>query len=304
MDYKIAIYILVVISIGLLVAVWLWRRVSKTEAVRKKRLKGFKNFDAVPTESPQDNHLREVRQQSLQNVETRFAILRRLLLPVLFVLLVLALIIPFLGKVPQTVISVSVAAVTVVVGIAARPFVENLIAGVVISFGKRVRVGDTVLIDEHYGTVEDITLSYTTIKEWNWRRYIIPNAAMLNKNIVNYTLKEKYYWVNVEFWVDYDSDIQLVEELATKAVENSANFANYEAPKFWVVDLTKEAAHCMVVGWANSPSQGWMLGVDTRKELIQQFKSHGIKSYSLRYQPATSSSIGDSSPAEGERGSS
>jgi small-conductance mechanosensitive channel len=283
------IYAVIIIVCGAGIVWFIRRKIQDIESKRKKRIKTLKDFDAVATESPLDNHTKQARRQSLQNIETRYNILRKLLLPFAFCLLLLLAILPFLETLPSTIISLLIAAVTVIISIAARPFVENLICGVVISFGKLVRIGDTVMIDDKYGTVEDITITHTTIKKWDWRRYIIPNAQMLNKAFLNYTAVDTYRWTPVKFTVSCDTDIKLVEKIAIEAIKKSSHYSSYEEPRFWVVEIEKDAVYCSIVGWADTPTDSWFLSSDTRKTLIDEFRKNNIKSHCFLHDRKTTS---------------
>jgi len=283
MDWAVIIYSVIITGFGVLIVWAIWRGIKRVESKRKKRLQKFKEFDAITTESPVENHIKQARQQGLQNVETRFNIFRKLLIPVIVLILGVIVIIPFLDTLPSTILSLVIATITVIIGIAARPFVENLICGIVISFGRLIRVGDTVLIDDRYGTVEDISITHTTIKKWDWRRYIIPNSQMLSKAFLNYTIYDSYRWTPVKFTVSHDVDVNLVEKIAIEAIKQSSHYADYEEPRFWVMQMDKDCANCMVVGWANTPADSWMLATDTRKNLIEQFKKQNIKPHCLIY---------------------
>ncbi|MBN1764921.1 MAG: mechanosensitive ion channel [Sedimentisphaerales bacterium] len=283
MEYETIIYIVLTGLVGILL---LWRlqdHLNKTEIKRKKHLKQIEDFEAVDTDTPLENPVKKAQEKGIQNVTARFSIIRRAVLPCIFFMVLLLISLPFLSRLPATIISLIIAVTTVIAGIAARPYIENLISGIVITLSRLIRIGDTVLIDNNYGTVEDISITHTTIKIWDWRRYIIPNSSLLNKEFINYSVIDNYRWVSIEFWVDYNADLELVKKLAVTAAEKSPNFANYEPPRFWIMDMTKEAIKCLVAAWADSPSQAWLLSSDTRSELIQSLKAHGIKTHTYLY---------------------
>jgi len=283
MEYRTIIYLVSTSTLGVVLLWWLQRRLNKSEIQRKKRLKRVKDFEAVTTESPLDNKIKEAREKGIENLEVRFSIIRRAILPCVFGLVLLLISFPYLKLLPATVISLMIAAATIIAGIAARPYIENLISGIVITFSRLIRIGDTVLIDDRYGTVEDISTTHTTIKIWDWRRYIIPNSSMLNKDFISYSITDQFRWVPVEFWVDYNADLELVQELAVAAAAKSSNFANYEPPQFWIMNMTKESVKCIVAAWADSPSKGWMLSSETRTELIRSLQAHGVKTHAHLY---------------------
>lgn len=249
----------------------------------EKRGTGFidrlKFFEAVKSKAHIKNAKRQ-KEKALEGYSLRFSIIRRIILIVYVLIWMLILLIPLFGAISATFISLFAAAVAAVIGIAARPFLENLIAGVVITFSRQFRVGDTVNLDKDYGTVEDITITHTIIKLWDWKRLIIPNNQMLNRELVSLTLKDSYLWAYVEFWVSYDADLLQVEEAALEAAQKSLHFAREGVPRFWIMEMAREGIKCWVAAWTKSPTDAWYIKIDIRTRLIQEFKKKGIKTHS------------------------
>lgn len=278
-------YIIVHLStVGLFGALLVWwgrRRIIRIEKQRKSRIKRLKRFESAKTATPIEAPEREARETAVESIENRFSIIRKLSFFAIITIWLIALIFPFLNKIPAAFISVLVAASGIIIGIAARPFIENLISGIVISFSHPIRVGDTVIIDSNYGNVEDITITHTVVKIWNWRRYIIPNSRMLSKEIVNCTINDSYQWTHVEFYVSYDSDLEVVKKLAIQAAVNSSYFADYEDPRFWIMDMGEKGCKCWIAAWADTPVDAWELANDIRTELIKKFAEAGIKPHTF-----------------------
>ncbi|MFW5722788.1 MAG: mechanosensitive ion channel family protein [Desulfohalobiaceae bacterium] len=281
MSDKILWIYLLVVAVGGPMLLWLLKaRITAVEERRKKRITRIKGgYDAIQTTSPHDRPGKVAKEAALEGIETRFTIIRRVVKYTLLLIWILALVFPFLNRLPATMTSIMVAAFGVIIGIASRPFIENLISGMVISFSHPVRVGDTVIVDGNYGSVEDISITHTIIKVWNWRRYIIPNSRMLSKEFVNLTISDRFQWVHVEFWVDYEADLAEVEAIAVAAATQSSHFAEYEPPTFWVMSLDKEGAHCWIAAWADSPADAWQLGHDIRTRLATELRKRKIKTH-------------------------
>ena len=267
-------------GLGLLLASLVWLR--RTANLRRQRFEDRDRADPVRTSSPVDDPAHLSRRRGLASIESHFTVTRRLVIPLVLMLTGLALLIPFLDQISGATLSLLVAALTVVAGVAARPMVENAIAGLVISASKLINLGDTVRVNGIYGTVEDITTTHTTIRIWDWRRYVISNGAMLQTDFVNYSLHDTYQWAYAEFWVAYDADLERVEELATAAPEGSRHFAPHEPPRFWIMEMGKEGYRCWLAAWANPPADAWMLGHDIRSALIRSFRAEGIRTHGYR----------------------
>lgn len=283
------------------IAIWaVERTVRQTERKRKKKFKEQTNLQAVETNNPLDAPVHTTRKQTIENIGKRFSIIERMSILAIIGLWLFLLFLPRMGGISSSVFSILVGSSAVVIGIAARPFIENLISGIIISFSKPFRTGDTVLVDDKYGVVEDITLTFTIVKIWNWRRYIIPNSQMLAKTFVNYSLKDTYQWMHIEFWVSYQADLELVKKLALEAARTSPHFASHEAPSFWVMEMGKDSYKCWLAAWSNSPSDAWELGTEMRARLVMNFRKHGIHTHTFHYQqaPAHSSQVAASTSVD------
>lgn len=102
----------------------------------------------------------------------------------------------------------SSAVVGIVVGFAARQTLANAIAGVLIAITQPVRVGDIVTFDGRRGLVEDLALSYTTIRLADGGRLLIPNERLVQSTLENHTLRDRRLLVEVPLWVDRSVDLE------------------------------------------------------------------------------------------------
>lgn len=277
------IYLLVVTGAALLLGLTLPWLIRRYESSRKDRLSGVNRFTPIRTRSPVKEQQEEARSNAFESIGGRFSIIKKIALVLIFFLWALAVSFPFLGLIPRTVISILISITGVVVGIAARPFIENSIAGVIISFSKLFRIGDTVEIDSYYGSVEDITITHSVIKLWDWRRYVIPNSKMLQKEVVNYSLENKYIWAYVEFWVSWEADLSKVEYIALSAARSNMLDKTYEQPRFWVMEMAKDAVKCWVAAWTDSAADAWIFRSRTRYDLVHRLKAEGIRPHLTLY---------------------
>jgi small-conductance mechanosensitive channel len=275
MSQGLIVYLAVVgaITLGIALRLLAWLRI--TEARNLRRFRAQSKSQPVRTSSPLDDPQGHAEEHAAESIAARFSVTRRLLFPLLLLVAGFIASVPFLGMIPAAMVSLAVGAMTVIAGLALRPVIENSIAGLVISSSKLVNIGDTLLIEEQYGTVEDITVTHTTIKLWDWRRYVVANSRMLQIEFINYSLFDNYVWAYVEFWVDYRADLDEVERLAIEAARSSKAFAEHEEPRFWLMETGPEAVQCWVAAWANSAPDAWRLKHDTRKNLIPALARRG-----------------------------
>ena len=273
-------YMVIVFVIGLVVFQIIKRRLRSVEERGTSFIDKLKIFDAVRTKTPFARSEKKQKDRALEQFTQRFTIIKRAILILYLIIWIIILLFPILGQIPAAFLSLVAAILAAVIGIAARPFLENLISGIVITFSRQFKTGDTVLMNQkEYGTIEDITITHSIIKLWDWKRLIIPNSQMLNKEMVSYTTKDSYLWAYVEFWVDYEADINKVKGLAMSAALESDYLAGDQYPKFWIMGLEKEGVRCWITAWTKSPTDAWYIKIEIRKRLIELFKEYGIKTH-------------------------
>lgn len=269
-----------------LAGLWLMWRVRRSlvagEREGKQVLSGRESIMAVPHPVGDVGSTAEAKRRGERSIEARFTVHRRLLLPLLALATGAIAALPFLEAVPATALSLVVAIVTGVLGVAARPVLENAISGLVMSFSKAFRIGDTVLLDDLYGTIEDITSTHSTIRLWDSRRYVVPNSQMLQSKVVNYTLYGQQLWGCVEFRVAYDTDLAKLDEIALAVAQESRHALETERPELWFMGLDEHSLKCWLVAWTANSAAAWAFKDDVRRRLVGRLHEAGIKTHGHR----------------------
>lgn len=272
------IYPLSVTSLFFIVYVFFKFKISRTRSQKLKSIQKRDFTNAVGTDFVEDE-TEMMKEKGIDQLEDKFSFFNKALPLVMIFIWGFVIIIPYLEDIPSVYISIIVAIISVVAGFALRPFLENLFSGIIISFFKSIRIGDTVRIDGHYGLIEEIGLTYSVLKRWDSVRIVVPNSNLLNIEIQNLTMNDQHIWANAEFFVAPDSDLEMVESLAKKVALESDYNSKVEDPSFWVMDLQERSIRCWIAAWASNPGDAWELRHEMRFELAKLFKQHGIKTH-------------------------
>lgn len=270
------------VIVGILLTAILGRITLRRLSLRRlDRLKEAKHLFDDLTDAPEDAP--DPKKDAKEQIKVYHHGLKRVLFFFLALGLLLVVSIPYFSTLPAAFVSFFLGALTLVIGTAAKPVIENFISGIVLAFSQTINIGDTVLLDgEHYGTIEELGYTHSVVKIWDWRRYVIPNSEMLSKSFLNYSLKDNFQHAYIEFWVAPDADLELVEKICIEEPKKSKHFVPYEDPALWVMGMDKDAIHCWAGAWADSPSDAWMLKSDMRNSLIKAFAENGIKTQGMR----------------------
>ncbi|WP_298486938.1 mechanosensitive ion channel family protein [uncultured Maribacter sp.] len=105
-----------------------------------------------------------------------------------------------------------------VIGLALQGTLSNLLSGVILSFRKKVQIGNWVKTTGYEGEIVDISLNSFILKEADNSMVIIPNKTIIENPLKNFSLT-KTMRITVECGVGYESNLEEVEKITKKAIE-------------------------------------------------------------------------------------
>src|SRR6266700_5783625 len=109
-----------------------------------------------------------------------------------------------------------------VAGLAARPLLSNLMAGIQIATTQPIRLDDAVVVEGESGRIEDITSTYVVVRLWDQRRLIVPLTTFIEKPFQNLTREQASMIGTVVVYVDYSTPVERVREKAVELVKASS----------------------------------------------------------------------------------
>jgi small-conductance mechanosensitive channel len=139
---------------------------------------------------------------------TRLRVVRRLVF-VLIIFIGVALALTQIDGLRRlaTGILASSALLGLIVGLAARQSVANLVAGLSIAITQPIRIGDRITIEETTGRVENITLAYTYLDPGDGRMMVIPNEHVVSTDIFNHSTGNLGAPLVVYLWLPPGADV-------------------------------------------------------------------------------------------------
>jgi small-conductance mechanosensitive channel len=165
----------------------------------------------------------------------------------------------------------------IAVGFGGQYLVRDVITGLFIILENQYRVGDGVEIAGLAGTVEDITLRKTVLRDLDGVVHHIPNGEI--QTVSNKTLGTSK--INLDIGVGYDTDINklrdIINEVGQKIYEDE-EFKDdlIEAPQFLRVNELGDSAVIVKIIGEVRPGTQWTLSGELRKRLLEKFREEGI----------------------------
>jgi len=116
------------------------------------------------------------------------------------------------------------AAITLGIGFGLQEIFANFVAGIILLFERPIRLGDFVTVGEVDGTVTQIRMRATTIRDRGNKELLVPNKEFITGQLVNWTLTDVMIRVEIPVGIAYGSDTQLAREELLR-IGNSNRFA-------------------------------------------------------------------------------
>ncbi|MFQ6370171.1 mechanosensitive ion channel family protein [Shewanella sp. YIC-542] len=134
------------------------------------------------------------------------------------------------------------------VGLALQGSLSNFAAGVLLVMFRPCRVGDYIEAGGVAGTVDEITIFATRLKSPDNKVITVPNSAIMNGSIVNYSAMENRR-LDLTIGVSYDADIRKTKQLLSDILENNDKVLKDPAYTVGLAALADSSVNFAVRPW-------------------------------------------------------
>ncbi len=161
---------------------------------------------------------------------------------------------------------------TIILGIAAQSTLGNIIAGIQIAITKPARIGDTVIIDDRWGYVEDIRFTYMIVRTWDLRRLIVPLKTVISETFENLSITSPNTINEIELYVDYRVDVEKLRLKFKELLENSEEWDEEHPPMLHVTEMTEKSLKLRAICSAQTGVIAWELHCKLREQMVAYIK--------------------------------
>jgi small-conductance mechanosensitive channel len=109
----------------------------------------------------------------------------------------------------------------IVIGFAAQRTLGNVLAGIQIALTQPLLIDDIVVVEGEFGQIEEITLTYVTVRTWDLRRVILPITYFVEKPFQNWSRVSTDLLGAVVLYLDYQAPIGELRKELKRLVENN-----------------------------------------------------------------------------------
>lgn len=203
-----------------------------------------------------------------RRIHTQADVLRRVGVSAVTVLAIAAALLTFeQARTLGTSLLASAGIAGVIVGVAARSTIGNLVGGLQIAFAELIRLEDVVVVEGEWGRVEEITLTYVVVRIWDNRRLILPTTYFIDQPFQSWTRSSSELLGTVYLHADYTVQVDALRAELARILETSLLW-NKQVATIQVVGATERTVELRVVVSADNAGDAWDLRCDVREKLL------------------------------------
>ena len=155
----------------------------------------------------------------------------------------------------------------IVIGFAAQRSIATLLAGFQIALTQPIRLDDVVIVEDEWGRIEDITLTYVVVRVWDLRRLVVPITYFIEQPFQNWTRSSADILGTVFIYADYTVPLDALRAELTRLLKAS----RYWDGKVNVLQVTDAKEHTLEIralASAADASLAWDLRCEIREKLV------------------------------------
>lgn len=208
-----------------------------------------------------------------QNIraKTLRSILRSITTYTLNIFALLYIVTVFVGPLGLTLTSIG----GVALGFGAQSFVKDIIAGIFILMEDKFKIGEYITIGSHQGTVEDIGLRTTVLRDFNGDMHIIPNGNI--QEVTNVSRGDRRFMVDI--LISEATEIEQAALILQDVAEDFKKSHNQllNGPSYIGVVNNRDIGATLRVQGRAEYEYHWAYENDLRQDILKRLTEAGIK---------------------------
>ncbi|HXA08638.1 MAG TPA: mechanosensitive ion channel domain-containing protein, partial [Chthoniobacterales bacterium] len=156
----------------------------------------------------------------------------------------------------------------IVLGFAAQKTLGNLLAGIQIALSQPILIDDVVIVEGEFGRIEEITLTFVTVRTWDLRRLVVPITYFIEKPFQNWSRKSTEILGAIFLYLDYQVPLGELRAEVKRLVDGNEKW-DRQVCGLQVTDAKERTLEVRVVVSSTNASKNFDLRCEVREGLIE-----------------------------------
>ncbi|NQV51480.1 MAG: mechanosensitive ion channel [Candidatus Marinimicrobia bacterium] len=155
----------------------------------------------------------------------------------------------------------------IIIGLAAQRSLATLFAGIQLAITQPIRIDDVVIVENEWGRIEEITLTFVVVRIWDQRRLVVPITYFIERPFQNWTRNHADLLGSIYLYVDYKMPLKQLRSELERIVKDSAYWDGRLA-QIQVTNTTEKSVELRALVSAENSSNAWDLRCLVREGLL------------------------------------
>lgn len=161
----------------------------------------------------------------------------------------------------------------IIIGFSAQKAIGTLVAGIQIAFAQPFRLEDAVVVENEWGWIEEINLTYVVVRIWDQRRLVLPTTYFLEKPFQNWTRTSADIIGSVFLYTDYRVSFDALREELDRILENTPLW-DKKVKVLQVTEAKERTVESRILVSAKNSPTAWDLRVHVREKMIEYIQKN------------------------------
>ncbi len=164
------------------------------------------------------------------------------------------------------------------VGLGLQSITNNFVSGIIILFGRPIKVGDRIEVNDVVGDVINISPRATTVVTNDNIAMIVPNSEFISSTVTNWSYTDRKVRFSIPVPVSYRSDPERVRALLMEVAEAHPGVLGEPEPDVLLDGFGDSALNFVLRVWSQRyTSRPGVLRSELNYAIIKKFREEGIE---------------------------
>jgi small-conductance mechanosensitive channel len=161
----------------------------------------------------------------------------------------------------------------IILGLSAQKVFGALMAGIQIAITQPFRLDDAVVVENEWGWIEEINLTYVVVRLWDKRRLVLPSTYFLEKPFQNWTRTSADIIGSIFLYTDYSVSFNDLRDELTRLL-NETELWDKKVNVLQVTDTKQTTVEIRILVSAKNSPTAWDLRVHIREKMIEYIQTN------------------------------
>jgi small-conductance mechanosensitive channel/predicted nucleic acid-binding Zn-ribbon protein len=162
------------------------------------------------------------------------------------------------------------------IGFGLQNIVNNFVSGLILLFERPVKVGDTINIDDQWGTITKIGLRSTVFETLDRAEIIVPNSELISQKVTNWTFTTNVSRVVLTVGVAYGSPLDKVLEILNRVAEEHPDILDEPQSSAIFTGFGDSSIDFELRAWISDISKRLKVKSELGQSVDRYFRDEGI----------------------------